>query len=183
MDLRGDPPTEPSPSGPFRALSVRTLMVDRLTGRERVERVYRQEGPRMVRALFAYTRSLDVAEDAVAEAFAQAIRRGDAIDDVAAWAWRSSFRLADRELAARRRAGAGEAVPERAYEMSEAAVDVLDALGRLSPKQRAAVLLHHYVDMPVRDVASLIGSSSAAVRVHLSAGRRRLRQLLENHGD
>jgi RNA polymerase sigma-70 factor (ECF subfamily) len=157
-------------------------MVDRLTGRERVERVYRQEGPRMVRALFAYTRSLEVAEDAVAEAFAQAIRRGDAIDDVSAWAWRSSFRIADRELAARRRVPVG-ASPEGSYEMSDAALDVFDALGRLSPKQRAAVLLHHYADLPVREVAHLIGSTSAAVRVHLSAGRRRLRQLLGDDDD
>jgi RNA polymerase sigma-70 factor (ECF subfamily) len=153
------------------------MMVDRLTERERVELVYRQEGPRMVRALFAYTRSLEVAEDAVAEAFAQAIRRGEAIDDVAAWAWRSSFRIADRDLAARRH-GSGDDAPERGYEMSEDALDVFDALGRLSPKQRAAVLLHHYADLPVREVARLIGSTSAAVRVHLSAGRRRLREML-----
>lgn len=155
-------------------------MVDRLTERERVEHVYRQEGPRMVRALVAYARSVEVAEDAVAEAFAQAIRRGGAIDDVAAWAWRSSFRIADRELAARGRASAGDPVPAGSYEMTDAALDVFKALGRLSPKQRAAVLLHHYADLPVREVAFLLGSSSAAVRVHLSAGRRRLRQFLED---
>lgn len=158
-------------------------MVDRLTERERVELVYRREGPRMVRALFAYTRSLEVAEDAVAEAFAQALRRGEAIDDVAAWAWRSSFRIADRDLATSRRSATSDPVPERGYEMGDAAVEVFEALGRLSPKQRAAVLLHHYADLPVREVASLIGSTSAAVRVHLSAGRRRLRQLLEAEDD
>jgi RNA polymerase sigma factor (sigma-70 family) len=153
-------------------------MVEELTGRERVERVYRQEGPRMVRALFAYARSREIAEDAVSEAFAQALRRGPAIQDVAAWAWRSSFRIADRELSARGR-GSGDPPPEGSYEMSDAAIEVFEAIGRLSPKQRAAVLLHHYADRPVREIASMIGSSSAAVRVHLSAGRRRLRQLLE----
>lgn len=158
-------------------------MVDKLTGRERVERVYRHEGPRMVRALFAYARSKEVAEDAVSEAFAQAIRRGDAIDDVAAWAWRAAFRIADRELRDRRRRPPGESTAERSDDMTEAAIDVFDALGRLSPKQRAAVLLHHYADLPVREVARLIGSTSAAVRVHLSAGRKRLRELLRDGDD
>jgi RNA polymerase sigma factor (sigma-70 family) len=157
-------------------------MVDKLTERERVERVYRQEGPRMVRALFAYARSMEVAEDAVSEAFAQAIRRGSAIEDVRAWTWRAAFRLTDRELASRRMI-ASDRVPERIYEMSHEAMPVVEALWRLSPRQRAVVVLHHYADLPVRQVADMIGSSSAAVRVHLSAARRRLRALLEDDDD
>jgi len=157
-------------------------MVDKLTERERVERVYRQEGPRMVRALFAYARNMEVADDAVSEAFAQAIRRGGAIGDVRAWTWRAAFRLADRELASRRRI-VSDRIPEPIYEMSHEATPVFDALGQLSPRQRAAVVLHHYADLPVRQVADMIGTSSAAVRVHLSIGRRRLRTLLENDDD
>jgi RNA polymerase sigma-70 factor, ECF subfamily len=157
-------------------------MVDELTGRGRVEHVYREDGPRMVRTLFAYARDMEIAEDAVAEAFAQVIRRGDDVRDVAAWVWRSSFRIANGELAHRRSRPTGQA-PEGRYEMSEDAVGVFDALGRLSPKQRAAVLLHHYADLSIREVAASIGSSSAAVRVHLSAGRRRLRELLEDDDD
>jgi RNA polymerase sigma-70 factor, ECF subfamily len=156
-------------------------MVDELTGRGRVERVYREQGSRMVRTLFAYARDMEIAEDAVAEAFAQVIRRGDAVHDIAAWVWRSSFRIANGELADRR--SRNGQVPEGRYEMGESAAEVFEALGRLSPKQRAAVLLHHYADLPVREVACLIGSTSAAVRVHLSAGRRRLRELLGDDDD
>ncbi len=156
-------------------------MVDELTGRGRVERVYREQGPRMVRTLFAYARDMEIAEDAVAEAFAQVIRRGDAVHDIAAWVWRSSFRIANGELADRR--SRNGQVLEGRYEMGESAAEVFDALGRLSPNQRAAVLLHHYADLPVREVAALIGSTSAAVRVHLSVGRRRLRELLEDDDD
>lgn len=158
-------------------------MLDELTGRGRVERVYREQGPRMVRTLFAYARDMEIAEDAVAEAFAQVIRRGDAVHDVAAWVWRSSFRIANGELAERRRVRPVDATPDWRSEMPDGAAEVFDALGRLSPKQRAAVLLHHYADLPVREVASLIGSTSAAVRVHLSTGRRRLRELLEDDDD
>jgi RNA polymerase sigma-70 factor, ECF subfamily len=155
------------------------VVIEEVTGRERVERAYREEGPRMVRTLFAYARSREIAEDAVAEAFAQVLRRGDAVADVTAWVWRSAFRIASGELASRRRTERLERAPEVEYEMSEGAAEVFDAIGWLSPKQRAAVLLHHYADLPVREVASLIGSTSAAVRVHLSSGRRRLREQLE----
>jgi hypothetical protein len=47
-----------------------------------VESVYRQDGDRLWRALYAFAGNEDVASDAVAEAFAQALRRGSAIRDV-----------------------------------------------------------------------------------------------------
>jgi RNA polymerase sigma-70 factor (ECF subfamily) len=53
------------------------------------------------------------------------------------------------------------------------------ALRQLSPMQRGALVLHYYAGYPVRDAARILGSTSAAVRVHLSRGRRRLRGLLE----
>jgi RNA polymerase sigma-70 factor (ECF subfamily) len=59
-------------------------------------------------------------------------------------------------------------------------LDVMVALKKLSPSQRAAVVLHHYADYPVKEVAVILGSTSAAIRVHLSRGRKRLRQLLED---
>jgi DNA-directed RNA polymerase specialized sigma24 family protein len=56
--------------------------------------------------------------------------------------------------------------------------DLLGALRELSPSQRAAVYLHYQADLSVRDVAHVMGSTSAAVKVHLMRGRRRLAQLL-----
>jgi DNA-directed RNA polymerase specialized sigma24 family protein len=63
--------------------------------------------------------------------------------------------------------------------MTDAAIDLVIALRRLSPKQRSSVILHHYAGYPIRDVATILGTTSAAVKVHLSVGRRRLRVLLE----
>jgi RNA polymerase sigma-70 factor (ECF subfamily) len=40
------------------------------------------------------------------------------------------------------------------------------------------VTLHHAEDLPVADVARLLGTSTSAVKVHLFRGRRRLRALL-----
>ncbi len=68
---------------------------------------------------------------------------------------------------------------EDPYEIPEAAAQILQALGRLSPRQRAAVVLHDHVGYSTKEVAAILGSTAATVRVHLSQGRRRLRALLE----
>ncbi|HJP65117.1 MAG TPA: sigma factor-like helix-turn-helix DNA-binding protein [Actinomycetota bacterium] len=56
---------------------------------------------------------------------------------------------------------------------------LISSLRRLSPSQRAAVILHHYAGYSTKEVAALIGSTNAAVKVHLSRGRKRLRKWLE----
>ena len=148
----------------------------RMEPRSALERVYREHGDRLWRALLAWSGDRDVASDALAEAFAQALRRGGALRDPLRWIWRTAFRVAAGELASRRRTpGAAGGT----YEMEEPAVDLVRALARLSERQRAAVVLHHAADYPVKDVARMLGTSSAAVRVHLTRGRRRLRELLE----
>jgi DNA-directed RNA polymerase specialized sigma24 family protein len=49
--------------------------------------------------------------------------------------------------------------------------------------QRASVLLHHGYGYSVKDVARIMDSTTPAVKVHLSVGRRRLRVLLEEAED
>ena len=41
--------------------------------------------------------------------------------------------------------------------------------------------MHDYGGYDTREVASILGMSRATVRVHLSRGRRRLRELLEDY--
>ena len=142
-----------------------------------IERLYRDQGDRMWRALLAYAGDPEVASDAVAEAFAQALRRGDAIRDPARWVWRTAFRIAAGMLKERRMVG-----PEQdiglSYEMDLPARELVEALRQLSPRQRASVVLHHAAGYPVREVAAILGSTPAAVKVHLMRGRDRLRKSL-----
>jgi RNA polymerase sigma-70 factor, ECF subfamily len=147
-----------------------------VTAEDRLELLYREHGDRLWRAVAAYAGDREVANDAVAEAFAQALRRGEAVRDPIAWIWRTAFRIAAGEL--KERGDATGLVADRAYEDAEPLTDVLAALAKLSPKQRAAVVLHHYAGYPVKEVAEIVGSTSAAVRVHLNRGRNRLRELL-----
>lgn len=143
---------------------------------EEVERLYRERGSAIWRAVLAFAGDPDVASDAVAEAFAQVLRRGDAVRDPERWVWRVAFRVAAGELKERRRRVVAEV--DGSYEMEEPARDLILALRELSAKQRASVILHDAVGHPAKDVARIIGSTPAAVRVHLMRGRRRLRELL-----
>ena len=149
--------------------------------RDAVERVWREQGAKLWRSLVAFTTDPDVATDAMAEAFAQALGRGAAVRDHDRWIWRASFRIAAGELKARSRRSA--ALPERSYEMPEPAADLIRALTILSPNQRAAIALHEYADLSTRDVARILGCSQATVRVHVAQARKRLRPLLEETDD
>lgn len=148
-----------------------------MSARSEVERIYREHGEHMLRTLLAFSGNLEVAREAVAEALAQALGRGPALRDPLAWTWRAAFRIARGEL--KRLRMVGPPVFQRPFEIPEPAVELVAALRSLSPNQRAAIVLHHVADRPVREVAAILGTSQAAVRVHLSRGRRRLRELLE----
>jgi RNA polymerase sigma-70 factor (ECF subfamily) len=61
---------------------------------------------------------------------------------------------------------------------SEDWLDVVGALGALSPRQRACVVLVDYVDMDPASVGRILGLVPGTVRVHLMRGRRSLRERL-----
>lgn len=141
-----------------------------------VEDVYRVHGAHLWRSLLLYSGDPDVASDAVAEAFAQAIRRGAEIHAPLAWITRAAYRIASGELKARRE----HVYPiiESSYEMPEPAWKLAAALAELSPKQRAAAVLHFRDGYTLSETAEIIGSTTAAVGVHLNRARKRLRDRL-----
>ncbi len=143
-----------------------------------VESLYREHGHRIFRALVAYTGHPEIARDAVAEAFAQALARENQLRHPAAWVWRVAFIVARADLNERSRIAPTTPV-ETSYELGDPTIDVFEALSRISPNQRLSIVLHDYADRPTSEIAELLGVSRATVHVHLSAGRRRLRRLLE----
>lgn len=145
--------------------------------RDEVEALYREQGDRIWRAVWAFTRDPDLASDAVAEAFAQAVARGSAIKSPSAWVWRAVFRIAAGMLKERRNLVGFDQAPS--YEIADPNHELLWALQQLPPHQRAAVILFYYADRPIQEIAATLKSSAIAVRVNLSRGRKRLRQMLE----
>ena len=146
-----------------------------------IEALYRQEADKLWRSLFAFSADAEIASDAVAESFAQAIRRGSAIRDPRAWIWKSGFRIASGEL--KRKSRNVYLVPDSTYFDQETDTELLAALAQLPDGQRAAVVLHYYADAPVREISRRTGMSQLSVRANLSRGRKRLKLLLgDRHG-
>jgi RNA polymerase sigma-70 factor (ECF subfamily) len=140
-----------------------------------LERLYREEGPRLYWALLAYVGDREIASDACAEAFAQALARGSELRAPLNWIWTVAFRVAAGEL---KRRGKLDPPIETPYESPEPS-DLVAALAKLSERQRACVILHHYAGYPLKEIGSILGLAKATVGVHLTRGRRRLRELLE----
>jgi RNA polymerase sigma-70 factor (ECF subfamily) len=143
------------------------------------EAVWRDAGPTLWRAVRAYSGGrTDLADDAVAEAFARAIARDGEIRDPVAYLYRIAFRVASVEL--RERAARAELLDGDPQRTSVPAGDaeVWGALTALPPDQRAALYLFYRADLPVREIARRLGRSNAAIRMDLVRGRRRLAELL-----
>jgi RNA polymerase sigma-70 factor (ECF subfamily) len=129
----------------------------------------------------AYAGDRSVADDAVAEAFSQALRRGSAILKPDKWVWRAAFRIAAGELKDRRRNA--PLLTSDVVHNPEPAWDLIEALQELSGSQRACIVLRHYSGYSAVEIARMTGSTPPAVRMQLTRGRRRLRALLDGGQD
>jgi RNA polymerase sigma-70 factor (ECF subfamily) len=144
-----------------------------------LESFYAANFPALVVQLYAYTGDLGVAHEMVQEAICRAIPRWPAIsgyDDPLAWVRRVAFNLAKsrwrrlRVAAAYQRAHREEVVPEPNPDR----VALVNALAKLPPAQRQAVVLHYLADLPVAEIAAIEGVSEGTTRVRLHRGRAAL---------
>jgi RNA polymerase sigma-70 factor (sigma-E family) len=79
---------------------------------------------------------------------------------------------------------ATEALPEAPVTdvAPDASVDVLRALARLPARQRATVVLRYWEDLPVEDVAKLLGCGQGTVKSQAARGLAALREMVDNDG-
>ena len=139
-----------------------------------IESVYATDHPRLWRALHAYSGDRDIASDAAAEAFAQALRRGSEIRDPAAWIWRAAFRIASGLLKDRRTTVTVSQLGEIG-EAEEPVVHLLESLGALSEQQRAIVSLRYVGELDIAKIAGALDTSPNTVRVQLHRAHKTLR--------
>jgi len=52
------------------------------------------------------------------------------------------------------------------------------ALARIPEKERTAIVLHYFEDLPVKEIASVMGVPSGTVKYYLSVGRNHLKQYI-----
>ena len=143
---------------------------------KRVEEVYRRVHPKLWRSLFAVSRDAELASDAESEAFAQALRRGAAIDDAERWIWKAAFRILDGLLAARGRPDREVAAPPMQLDVIDA--EFLSMLGDLSVQQREIVVLRYLGQFTPTEIADVLDTTPGAVRVQLHRAHTALRKSL-----
>jgi RNA polymerase sigma factor (sigma-70 family) len=83
-----------------------------------------------------------------------------------------------RRATARRLRREVRAAQSASIEAVSSDVDVLEALRRLSVRQRAVVYLRYWMDLPVREVAEVLGVAPRSVERDLTAARRRVKELM-----
>ena len=72
----------------------------------------------------------------------------------------------------------GDAASTSGIDAADAWLEMSEALGALSPRQRACVILVDYADMDAAGAAAILGMSAPTVRVHLMRGRHTLQDRL-----
>ncbi len=155
-----------------------------------MERHYR----RLYRIALAYVRQPDDALDVVQEAFVrafQAATRWDGTAEAAPWLSRITINLAiDRWRRNRRRADTFAPMlesdhaasladkgptPDGGVERRETGERLRAALGLLPERQRAIVVLRHYQDLSLEEIARTLGISLGTVKSSLHRALQRMR--------
>jgi RNA polymerase sigma factor (sigma-70 family) len=148
------------------------------------DEVFQEERPGLVRLAFLMTGSSAAAEELVQDAFLGLLRAsasGEVVENAAAflrvvlirrcstWRSRRSTEASKLELL-------GEPGP-----VGEPVVDeTWDALARLRPERRTALVLRYYADLPFNDIAEMLGVPSATVRTRVHRGLADLRRELSD---
>lgn len=143
--------------------------------------LYRAQAPRMVRLAFLLTGGSGVAEERVQEAFLEVHQRWATIEHPAAYLRTT---VVHRAASHRRRRGLelAKGYERRAEAVdgpAEPADDLRAALVRLPDRQRAAVVLRYFEDLPEAEIAALLGCRVPAVKSLLHRALQELREVVE----
>ncbi len=146
---------------------------------EALEGLYRARYRRFLNVAFAVTGDLELARDAVQDAFAKAIRgrfgfKGSGTAE--AWVWsivvnsaRSAVRGTKVERPADDETEAGTAAASEWPELRQ-------AIAALPERQRLAVFLRHYADLDYEQIGAVLGIERGTVAATLHAAHAALRK-------
>jgi len=177
-------------------LAIARLKRGDLSGLETLVR--RHQVP-AIRAAYLVVRDRALAEDLVQAAFVRAcdrIAQFDAGRAFGPWFLRSVLNDAIKAIGKQRRLlsldaeadGDGTALadlladpgpgPDALVETAEVHDAVWEALGRLSPEQRAAIVLRYYLDLSEAEMSRHLDTPPGTIKWRLHAARERLREFL-----
>jgi RNA polymerase sigma-70 factor (ECF subfamily) len=146
--------------------------------------LYQAEHDKVLRATWAFWGDREVAEDATQEAFVRALERWPRLRDqpwVTGWVTSTALNAARRLQRRRRWLHWVETATVKAAMGVDAAgaVELWQVVRALPRRQREAVTLHYLADLPVAEVARLMGCREGTVKAHLAHARKALRAQLE----
>lgn len=148
---------------------------------------YDREYPRVFGAVAMYVGDVSLAEDIAQEALTKAFGRWSKIRDVdrpGAYVHRIAINLANahfrrRQIASRAQDRFGPADDVHRDSDAADAVTVRRAVAGLPRRQRQVVVLRYQGDLPLADVADVLGISVGTVKSHLHDAMNRLREQLQ----
>jgi RNA polymerase sigma-70 factor (ECF subfamily) len=140
------------------------------------------------KAAYAVTADRELADDAAQEGMQRAfgaLARFDETRPFGPWLKRITVNRAIDHARRRRRISAAEQSDLHARSVSEAADDdlrlrgVADAVAALGEAKRTVVVLHYWLDLPVEEIAGVLGLPIGTVGSRLSRAIAELREVLE----
>jgi RNA polymerase sigma factor (sigma-70 family) len=143
---------------------------------------YRRLAPELMRFATALVGSVDAADvlsSAVVKALASAT--WPTVANRRAYLYRAVFNEARRwrRRAAQRLVREARASVADRWELPTLRPDVREAVGRLSLRQRAVIVLTYWADLDPAAIAERLGISEGSVRRHLARARAHLREALD----
>jgi RNA polymerase sigma-70 factor (ECF subfamily) len=146
-----------------------------------IEEIYRERFHAFLLSVMALLRDGEASLDVVQEGFALALRRRGSFrreGSLEAWLWRIVLNVARDQRRAQSRDG-NRLWHEAATDGGEADDGLKESLLALPERQRLAVFLRYYADLPYEAIAEVLGVSAGTVGASLNAARQALRRDLE----
>lgn len=155
--------------------------------------LYQREYPPVLRTVALIVGSEQAAHDVTQDAFVQLCQHWPLVrtyERPGAWVRRVAIRQAVKvsrrsrivtapaaePLSATAAAPLGGAIYEPAYPTDHG--EVTAAVQALPPRQRAVVVCHYYLDLPVAEIAEMLGIRTGSVKAHLHQARASLARTL-----
>jgi len=145
------------------------------------EWLFRAAFPRIHRTVALILRDYDAAQEVTQEAFLKLLenwRKVSSYEQPEAWVRRIAIRMAVRRAGRETQRFVREQAADQPTRTAEPDVELANAVAALAPRQRAAVVLHYYEDLPVLEVARVLNVSESTVKQHLHRARARLAEVL-----
>jgi len=160
---------------------------DTMTDAAIFEEFFEAEAPTLYRRLCLVTGNRHEAEEVMQDAFISVLDRWDRVrmmEDPIGYLYRTAFHAVHKRSRKAARTLRYVVHPEEnvdEFAAADARETVRGALGKLTRRQRAAVVLTELLGYSSEDAAKLMGVRAVTVRVLASQGRATMRRVLEEH--